>query len=165
MVDISKMHRQIPLLFTYEDRVVGLGFSALVSSHGRVLGEEADDEVWIYGVEPGAIAANGADPKEALEAFRQRFTNVLRDFASEAGSFSEFEAAVQGFFRSVNIPNEADWLRAVEAVRAGKFNDLQNVRREPAESRRFIQAKEEMAPDQRRDFAIIGSTIRSSVAA
>ena len=42
------------------------------------------------------IAANGADPKEALEAFRQRFTNVLRDFASEAGSFSEFEAARPG---------------------------------------------------------------------
>ena len=164
MVDTSTMNRQIPLLFTYRDRVVGMGFSALVSSHGRVLGEEGDGEVWIYGVEPGALAASGADPKEALEAFRQSFTTVLRDFASEAGSFPAFEAAVQGFFGAINIPNERDWLRAVDAVRSGQL-DVPNVRREPAELSRFVQIQEERAGDQHQDFAIIGSSIESSVAA
>ncbi len=165
MVDTFTMNRQIPLLFTYRDRVVGLGFTAHVSSHGRVLAvEEGERDVWIYGVEPGALAANGADPKEALEAFRQSFTNVLRDFASEADSFAAFSAAVHALFSDINKPNEQDWLRAVEAVRAGRL-DIPNVRREPAESSRFVQVQEETPVDQRRDFAITGSSIKSAVAA
>jgi len=152
-----------PLLFTYRDRIVGLGFSALVTSHGRVLAVEDDGEVWVYGVEPGGLAANGTDPKEALEAFRQTFTNVLRDLASETRSFADFEARVQTFFNAINEPNAEEWRRAVDAVRAGQLN-IPNMRQEPAESRRFVQVMEDKAGD-RPNFAIIGSEIKSSVAA
>lgn len=168
MVDTSNMSKQIPLLFTYRDRIVGMGFTALVTSHGRVLAavEEGENEndVWIYGVEPGALAAKGADPKEALEAFRQSFTNVLRDFAAESEAFAHFEASVQAFFSAINEPNERDWRRAVEAVRAGEI-DLPDARREPAESRRFVQVQEEKPVDSRQNFAVTGSEIKSAVAA
>ena len=159
------MTRQIPLLFDYRDRVEGKGFSATVKSSGRILAEEGDGEVWIYGVEPGALAADGRDPKAALEAFRHRFTNVLRDFATEADSFSEFENAVQGFFHAINVPNERDWLRAVEAVRSGQLN-IPKMRRERADAIRFVQVQEELTiEDQPFDFSIEGSTIHSAVAA
>ena len=164
MVDTPTMNRQIPLLFTYHDRVVSMGFTAVVSSYGRVLAAEGDGEVWIYGVEPGGIAASGSDPKEALEAFRLNFTNVLRDFASKVRSFTEFEALVQAFFADVNKPNEEDWLRAVEAVRAGSLN-IPDVRREPAESRRFVQVDEQKSIAKGGNFGVDGSTIKSSVAA
>jgi hypothetical protein len=160
------MNKQIPLLFTYRDRVVGMGFTAYVASHGRVLAvQENENDVWIYGVEPGALAANGPDPKAALEAFRESFTNVLRDFAGESHSFDEFEGAVKEFFRAINEPNEQDWKRAVEAVRAGKI-DLPGARREPAESARFVEVQREGgAADRGRNFSITGSQIKSVVAA
>jgi hypothetical protein len=162
------MNRRIPLLFTYRDRVVGMGYTANVSSFGRVLaveeGGEGNNDIWIYGVEPGALAAHGADPKAALEAFRESFTNVLRDMAAEYHSFADFEAGVHAFFSAVNEPNEAEWQLAVLDVRANKI-DLPNVRREPAESARFVQVQEERSGGQGRDFAITGSEIKSTVAA
>ena len=158
------MTRQIPLLFDYRDRVEGAGFSAIVTSHGCILAEEGDGEVWIYGVEPGALAADGTDPRAALEAFRHRFTNVLRDFAADAHSFAEFETAVSDFFHAINVPNEQDWLRAVEAVRSGQLNSPK-MRRERADSIRFVQVQEETTVDDQRDFSIEGSTIQSAVAA
>lgn len=164
MTDIINMRRQIPLLFTYKDRVVGMGFIANITSHGRVLAVEDDSEVWIYGVEPGALAACGVDPKAALEAFRESFTHVLRDFAVEARSFEEFEGNVAAFFADINKPNESDWVAAVEAVRAGLV-DLQNVPRQRAESTRFVQVSEESHADQRPNFEIVGSAISSTVAA
>jgi hypothetical protein len=165
MADESGMNR-IPLLFTYRDRIVGMGFSALVESFGRVLGvAEGTEDVWIYGVEPGALAASGADPKEALESFRQSFTNVLRDYAAEAQDFVGFRESIERFFSSVNKPNEVEWLEAVAAVRAGKI-DIGDVPCEPAESRRFVRVTQEVvAPEARSSFAVTGSSITSSVAA
>lgn len=158
------MSRKIPLLFSYRDRIVGMGFTAQVESYGRVLAIEEEGGVWIYGVEPGGLAAEGSDPKEALEAFRQTFTKVLRDFAAECGRYADFAAAVEGFFGAINHPNEQDWLDAVAAVRSGAL-DLPGVRREPAESSRFVQVTEEHRADPKREFAITGSQITSTVAA
>jgi len=157
---------KIPLLFTYRDRVVGMGFAAHVSTHGRVLAvaEGDEDQIWIYGVEPGALAASGSDPKEALEALREAFANVLRDFAADARDFASFEASVQAFFEAVNRPHEQEWRLAVEEVRAGRV-DVQNLRREPAESHRFVEIREDRPVDQKRDFTVTGSSIKSVVAA
>lgn len=114
--DTSAMTTHIPLLFTYHDRVVGNGFASDVQSYGRVLGvEEGENDFWVYGVQPGAMAANGPTPKDALEAFRESFTAVLKDFADDAASFDDFERSVQAFFDAVHEPAEQDWLRAVEA--------------------------------------------------
>ena len=155
----------IPLLFAYRDRIIGLGFTALVESHGRVLCvTEAEGDVWIYGVEPGAIAASGADPKEALEAFRQTFTSVLRDLAADARGVGEFREAVEGLFNAINLPNEVEWNAAVNAVRAGLV-PLGDVPRLPAESRRFVDVTAEPALNAQTYFAVEGSTIQSHVAA
>jgi hypothetical protein len=164
MADESTMSR-VPLLFTFRDRIVGMGFSARVESFGRVLGvAEGPSDVWIYGVEPGGLAASGTSPKEALEAFRQAFTEVLHDFAADARSFEEFRESIQQFFSAVNAPNEKDWLDAVAAVRAGKL-DLGDMRKEPAESQRFVQVVQEQAFDERKNFSVTGSQITSTVAA
>ena len=136
------MTKHIPLLFTYRDRVIGDDFSADVESHGRVLGvEEGDNDFWVYGIQPGALAASGTTPREALEAFRASFTEVLKDFAADVANFAEFDQAVQSFFNAVNEPAEADWLRAVEAVRAGEI-DIPGVRRERAEATRYVHVQQ-----------------------
>jgi hypothetical protein len=133
-----------PLFFTYSDRVFGNGFLAEVTSHGRVLCATEDDEHWVYGVEPGGIAAPGDDPKTAFDAYRQAFTNVLIDISAEAPSFEEFKAAVTKFWGEINISMEEDWRRAVDAVRKQEV-DLP-IRREKAESDCYVQVElKEMA--------------------
>ena len=159
------MNRHIPLLFSFSDRVIGMGFTADVISYGRVLAVEENNEVWIYGVEPGALAANGSDPKEALESFRLSFTNVLRDTAAESHTFEAFSRTVEAFFADVNDANATEWALAVEAVRSGTI-DVANVRREPAESRRFVQVREVVfSTTGQRDYEVTGSEISSAVAA
>lgn len=120
-----------PLFFTYRDRIFGNGFLADVMSHGRILAAEEDGDVWVYGVEPGGMAACGATPKEALEAFRLSFTQVLSDLAAEASTFEAFRESVRGFFHEVNEPTEQDWLTAVAAVQKGDV-DLPGTPREIA---------------------------------
>lgn len=72
--------------------------------------------------------------------------------------------SIQQFFTAINRPTEAEWLKAVEAVRAGHV-DLPDMRREPAESSRFVQVIEERAADSRPNFAVTGSEITSAIAA
>ncbi len=113
--------RSPPLTSTHSVTPVSHGAVFVSCNRDDVLAlrpEESGDEIWIYGVEPGGFAANGSDPKDALEAFRHSFANVLRDLAAECSQFVEFEAAVQSFFREINVPNERDWHPAVQAVRS-----------------------------------------------
>ncbi len=128
---------QLPLFFTYHDRVFGKGFIADVLSHGRVLAAIEDDEHWVYGVQPGSFAATGDEPTDAFRAYRQSFHNVLIDLAEESESSAAFEAAVNEMFYDVNILREQEWLSAVDEVRAGKVKlDIQ--RRENADSENYI---------------------------
>lgn len=154
----------IPLLFTYKDRIVGPGYTAEVTTHGRVLAVDEDRDVWIYGVEPGALAACGEDAKTALEAFRQAFTEILRDLASETETFSAFDAAVQRFVHDRNTPNEVDWALAVDAVRRGDV-DVPGARRQQADARRFVEVIQETHVNGGRTYSARGSEIESSVAA
>lgn len=135
---------QYPLFFTYRDRIFGNGFLAEVASHGRILCATEDDERWVYGVEPGGIAATGENEKAALEAYRQSFTNVLVDLAAEAASFDEFHAAVLRFFAEVNHETEADWKRAVEQVRQRAI-DLP-IKREDADSECYVLVEQKQQP-------------------
>ena len=128
---------QLPLFFTYNDRVFGKGFIADVFSHGRVLAATEDDEHWVYGVQPGSFAATGDEPADAFRAYRQSFRNVLFDLAEESESSAAFEAAVTEMFYDVNILREQEWLSAVAEVRTGKVE--LDIQRESADSESYIQ--------------------------
>lgn len=113
---------QYPLFFAYRDYIYGNGFLADVTSHGRILCVEEEGEVWVYGVEPGGLAASGNTVKEALRAYRTTFTNILVDLAADAGSLDAFRDVVRASFHEVNASFESDWKAAVEAVRAGTIS-------------------------------------------
>ena len=130
---------QLPLFFTYHDRVFGKGFIADVLSHGRVLAAVEDDEHWVYGVQPGSFAATGDDPADALRAYRQSFRNVLIDLAEESESSAAFEAAVKEMFFDVNILREEEWLAAVDEVRRGKVE--LDIQQESADSESYVRVE------------------------
>lgn len=109
--------RQLPILFTFTDKVAGNGFVAKVIAHGRALASEEEGGWWLYGVQPGGIAAGGATLAEAQVEFRKDFTAVLFDIADEAKDPASFEAGVRDFFGQTNQPTADDWQTAVSWVR------------------------------------------------
>jgi hypothetical protein len=135
-----------PIVFSFRDPVVCNGFVAAVAMDGcALLSEEDDQEVWVYGVQPGGLAGGGAQRAVALNEFKKGYMSVLFDIASEATSFVEFKAAVTAFFSEVNEVNQAEWTRALEAVRKNNISltDLQSVK---AETRPPNLTVEEMPP-------------------
>ena len=130
---------QLPLFFTYHDRVFGKGFIADVLSHGRVLAAIEDEEHWVYGVQPGSFAATGDEPADAFRAYRQSFRNVLIDLAEESESSGAFEAAVKEMFFDVNRLREQEWLSAVDEVRTGRVT--LDIQRESADSESYIRVE------------------------
>jgi hypothetical protein len=112
---------ELPLIFTYRDLVCGSGILAEVRVRGRVLAVQERDGAWMYGVNPGALAASGATIPEAHSAFRQSFTAILFDIAEDASDFDDFAAQTKQFVNQANAPVEAAWREAVEAHRANQF--------------------------------------------
>lgn len=139
-----------PLLFSFRDLVEGKGFLAEVVTHGRGLMIcEGPDDFWMYGVNPGGIAAGGKNPDEANVEFRKAYTVVLFDIAYQASDFASFKRSVAAFFDETNLPTEKAWKDAVEEVRAGRI-DAEGIPRQPAESPRFVEVNlkvtENLAP-------------------
>ncbi|MEQ1759428.1 MAG: hypothetical protein ABL986_13990 [Vicinamibacterales bacterium] len=130
---------QYPLLFTYRDTLFGNGFVVEVQAvNGRALCvREAEDEYWVYGINPGGMAAHGVDAAGAHGAFRKAFTDILVDLAHESSNFDEFQAAVQTFFDDTNKGYEADWKQALPAVQRGEVS-LEGIETVPANSPRSI---------------------------
>lgn len=109
-----------PLVFTFSEVIVGRGFAALVDLRGRaVLSAEEDGDIWLYGVQPGAVAGGGRDFGRACRAFKENYLSVLFDIAEESVSFEEFQRRVQRYFEAANEPTSHDWQEALRAVRAG----------------------------------------------
>jgi hypothetical protein len=123
-----------PLLCGFHDLIAGNGFFAGVSMSGRALLVDEGDGFWMYGVNPGGVAAGGATAGEAQSAFRQAYTSVLFDIAAEAGSFEELKAQVERFFSETNQPTAAEWAAAVMEVRQGHV-DADWLPKRKAESR------------------------------
>ena len=109
-----------PLLFTYQDAVSGKGFLAGITLSGRALMEEDAGDWWMYGVRPGAIAESGATPQEAYLRFKNRYKEVLFDFANEASTFEAFKEEIERFFRQPDPEEEQRWEDALNVIRAGK---------------------------------------------
>ena len=112
---------ELPLIFTCRDLVYGTGILAEVRVRGRVLAVTEQDGVWMYGVNPGGLAASGATIPEAHAAYRRSFRAVLFDIAEDASSFDDFAAQTRQFVNQTNVPVEVAWREAVEAHRANRF--------------------------------------------
>jgi hypothetical protein len=110
-----------PLLFGFRDLIAGRGFLAGVAVDGRALLVH-DEELgyWMYGVNPGGLAAGGEDVGEAKQAFRETYRTILFDIAAEATDFQEFKAGAQKFFEETSTSFLTDWEEAIQEVRAGK---------------------------------------------
>jgi hypothetical protein len=128
-----------PLLFTYRDTLFGNGFVVEVqATNGRALCvRESDDEYWVYGINPGGMAAHGEDPDAAHSAFRKTFSHILVELAQGCNSFDEFQATVQTFFNETNEGYEAEWRKALRAVQSGEVS-LEGIPTVPANSPRTI---------------------------
>ncbi|MCB7128515.1 MAG: hypothetical protein J3T61_03120 [Candidatus Brocadiales bacterium] len=111
----------IPLLFTITEKVEGNGFMADVTMRGRILGVKEDGDVWMYGVQPGGIAAGGKDEGTAYLEFRQTLKTVLFDILIDSPDFRSFKREFKKFFEEVSRPNEVDWWEAVEEARRGRI--------------------------------------------
>ena len=125
---------QYPVLFTYRDVVIGTGFVAHVEASGQFLIEDkgTDEDVWIYGVNPGGLAAKGPSQKEATEEFRASYRTVLIDMAEVSVDFDAFKNQVEIFYQSTCEATEKDWQEAVTRVRNGEI-DSDWLMKKPAE--------------------------------
>lgn len=131
----------IPLLFTYKDTLFGNGFVAEVqATNGRALCVKEGDEFWMYGLNPGGMSAGGADPTAAHAEFRKTFSNILVDIAIASENFASFKATVEEFFNESNDGFEADWQKAVQAVRSGAVRVV-GLEQAPADSPRHISVE------------------------
>lgn len=136
-----------PLLFGYRDLVVGNGYYAGVRADGRALLVDEDGGAWVYGVNPGGVAAGGHDQGAATAAFRAAYRSVLYDIASEAVDFADFKQQAEAFFNETNEPTAEEWEQAVIEVRSGKTN-LDWLVQRPANSVRGVEVVEvEAKPD------------------
>jgi hypothetical protein len=111
-----------PLLYGLNNLIAGNGFFASVSVNGRALLVDEGDGYWMYGVSPGGIAAGGTTPGEAQSEFRQIYTSVLFDIATEAENFKEFKEQVEQFFSVMDDITAAEWSAAVVEVRQGRVD-------------------------------------------
>jgi hypothetical protein len=105
---------RLPLLFSYRNTFFGPGVPIEVRvANGRALYVEERDGGWLYGVNPGGMAAPGASLQHAHDAFRQTFTRILVDMVLDTKSEDEYRTAVERFGRETNEAYETEWLEAV----------------------------------------------------
>ncbi len=119
-----------PLLAGFRENVFGRGFIASVAISGRALAVQEDERTWwIYGVNPGAIAASGSTLLEAHASLLRTFRSYLADVAQEAKNFEEFRLEVERFFEQCDADTLREWEEAHAAVRAGQvtFDQLPRV--------------------------------------
>ncbi len=117
--ELTAIGTSLPLVFTFRRTLFGNGFVVEVKVvNGRALCVHEDDGVWIYGINPGGMAASGEDADAARTEFGNAFSNILQDLVLEATSFSQFQEVVRRFFEETNTGYESDWQEAVRAVRA-----------------------------------------------
>ena len=123
-----------PLIFTYRGNVFGHQYIASVSSISRVLGIQEDDGIWLSGVQPGGIAAGGADVWEACAAYRRAFVGVLADIASSVGDFRAFQSEAARLLAERDDVAFEDWAAAVDGIRTSRleWRQMQQLPVKPA---------------------------------
>jgi hypothetical protein len=107
-----------PLLFTSKSRVFGKGYIAQIELSGRLLAELEVDGVWLYGVNPGAIAVGAATLATANVDLYKALTAVFTDFADEADSFAVFKTSVEKYFNECDQDTLTEWEHGVARMKA-----------------------------------------------
>ena len=122
-----------PLYFAFKQVVVGKAFRALIEAKGRVLMVKENDKYWLYGVQPGGMAASGETMGAGLQNFGTAFKNILLDIAAESQTADEFRKVVRDFFTSIDEEDANAWETARNEVRSEKTkcpDDISNLRKE-----------------------------------
>lgn len=82
----------------------------LVAMEGRALGStEPEGDYWIYGINPGGMAAGGEGLEQAMPEFVERLRLVLEDFANEATSVEAFRIEVERFYLECDAESIKEW--------------------------------------------------------
>jgi hypothetical protein len=110
-----------PLLLTFEGTTKTPQFAATVQMRGRLLASLEVEGVWLYGVNPGAIAQAGDNIADAREKLNETMRGVLTDIANESSSFDDFKVKIEDFFNQSDAHTIAEWEAAREVVRAAKL--------------------------------------------
>jgi len=148
---------QYPLLFTFRQKVEGNNYLADVKAYGRLLAEEEDGTWWMYGVNPGGLAASGSTRAEAYSEFRETLAKVLYDLATDVPDFHAFRGAAQRFFYETDQETVSEWEAARELVKSGEI-DIKGMRREESKSPALIEV------DRKQEFHPQGNTVDSQLA-
>lgn len=119
-----------PLCFTYTRSVIGNGFIAHVAFCGRTVAVPESDGVWLYGVNPGAIAVGGANLAESHKMLHEALTKVLIDFSEQSADFDAFKASVEAFYNQTD-DDLSVWEQAVQGIKAGQVQPPDGIRRCP----------------------------------
>src|SRR5262245_9108217 len=128
-----------PFFVTYRGTFFANGYIVEVQAmNGRTVGIQEADAFWLYGINPGGMAAQGPDLVRAQRAFSETLTNVLIDLAATADTFDAFKTAVGEFFDETNTGYEAEWHEATQRVQRGDIQ-LENMPVMPANSPRSLQ--------------------------
>lgn len=142
--------KRYPIFFgPYGGLVAGNGFLARVSIRGKGLVEETgDDFVSILGVNPGAVAGDGANVGEAYHDFLANLRALVFAIAETSPDFAAFDEEVRAAVWATNQPHAELWTQAVAKIRSGEI-DMEGVGRENAESDPAVEIEEVAPPDIR----------------
>ena len=141
-----------PFFFTFVDKVEGNGFVADIRMMGTLLGMKEDDSTWMYGVQPGGIAATGQNEDEAFSIFRRTYTSVLFDMAEDAVDFTTFKQRVEVFFNETCQETKQEWDEAVEAVRRGDIGAEGLEKKNADDHQPYVQVRSVKKPTAGRNM-------------
>lgn len=113
----------LPLLFNFQQFILGNGFIANVQMTGRAILTDEDGEVWIAGVAPAGVAGGGPDRASAFTEFRKAWGEILFDIARDAKGYGDFQLNALEFLHSRVGQLDADWSAALKEVRASDYED------------------------------------------
>jgi len=108
-----------PLIFGYRGTILGRGFVADITLQGRVLASPESDGVWVYGVNPGAIAITAPTLGDTHGKLRSTLHRLFVDFAENATDFDDFKTTIERFVEESDPDTQQEWETARASVRAG----------------------------------------------